>query len=466
MRPLETVKPTPEQFTLIRREPSTVEIIRGAAGSGKTTSAILKLQYLLNYFIGNYEAQGKQTPVNALVLTFNRTLKAYVEELAESQNETEGQANIEVSYFAKWACKYTGYFDFFPELKHDAFISQNKQDINLDSNFLKDEIEYLSGRFMPEDYSRYYSVDRKGRGNTPQVTESIRKKIVGQIVEPLRQHRADLQQMDWSDLAVRACRTVQRDYDIIIIDEAQDFTANQFRVVANALKKESCLVCVIDTAQRIYARGHTWVECGIDMRGAAYFRLTRNYRNTKRIARLAHDIMHEVAIDDDGSLPDIDHCDTEGEMPLLICGRFAAQMDYVANYISENVRKGENVGILFKSVKLKGYKLMMKALDGYAIEYDEISGRSEWPESDANVVFSTLHSAKGLEFDHVIMPGLAKRFFHNSGKADHENTIRDKRLLVMAVGRARKQVILGYKEGEQISLIDELDSGLYIKEMI
>ena len=40
------------------------------------------------------------------------------------------------------------------------------------------------------------------------------------------------------------------------------------------------------------------------------------------------------------------------------------------------------------------------------IEYCELTRSSIWPTGSENIALSTIHSAKGLEFDHVLMPGL------------------------------------------------------------
>ncbi len=462
MRSLENVVPTGEQLALIRRAPVRVEIIRGAAGSGKTTTAILKLNYILNYFVRNYEAQGIKAEVNALVLTYNRTLQAYVSDLAAAQNTFPEKADIEVSTFASWARSYVRDFSLFQNEDRKLFIAQNKEGISLDKKFLTDEIDYISGRFLLTDIESYYGGRRRGRGRAPQVNRELREKIVNNTIIPMNQHKAALGKKDWYDLAVEAIDHVYPYYDIVIIDEAQDFTANQLRAVAKALNPEHSLVCVIDTAQRIYPGGHTWAECGIDLQGRVDTRLSRNYRNTKKIAKLAHEFVKGLKLDDDGSLPDIEHCEEEGELPKLICGTFSKQIEFIVNHIQNEINlENECVGILFKSDKFQGYTLLKQALNRAGIPIAEISRQSVWPNSNANVVLSTMHSSKGLEFDHVIMPGLAGWAFRSEAEPDHETVIRDRRLLGMAVGRARATVVMGCKQTEQPAALQDVDIECY-----
>ena len=77
------------------------------------------------------------------------------------------------------------------------------------------------------------------------------------------------------------------------------------------------------------------------------------------------------------------------------------------------------------------------------------------------VALSTIHSAKGLEFDHVLLPGLSRQVTpHGTEEGDADLDIY-RRMLAMAIGRARKSVMLGYKPGEESSLIGFLDPATY-----
>ena len=86
---------------------------------------------------------------------------------------------------------------------------------------------------------------------------------------------ADENLVDWDDLAVSLSRQkVGCPYDIIITDETQDFSANEIRAIKNQLAGEHSLTFVVDTAQRIYARGFTWQEAGIIVQNSR--RLSKN----------------------------------------------------------------------------------------------------------------------------------------------------------------------------------------------
>ena len=76
MQILSEVDPTPEQLTLISRNKTGIEIIRGAAGSGKATTALLRLRSLIGLVRSRKRREGDDDePVRVLVLTYNRTLR-------------------------------------------------------------------------------------------------------------------------------------------------------------------------------------------------------------------------------------------------------------------------------------------------------------------------------------------------------------------------------------------------------
>jgi DNA helicase IV len=85
MRSLPNVRPTPEQLQIISRNRPGIEIIRGAAGSGKTTTALLRLQALISTFVSRKRRERILEPVRVLVLTYNRTLRGYILNLAKSK---------------------------------------------------------------------------------------------------------------------------------------------------------------------------------------------------------------------------------------------------------------------------------------------------------------------------------------------------------------------------------------------
>ena len=87
------------------------------------------------------------------------------------------------------------------------------------------------------------------------------------------------------------------------------------------------------------------------------------------------------------------------------------------------------------------------------IQFVDITREADWPQGPENVALSTFHSAKGLEFDHVIILGFNNENTPYVDAAMDDEVFVLRRLLAVAIARARKSVIVGYKPGEGLSLI-------------
>jgi superfamily I DNA/RNA helicase len=253
-------------------------------------------------------------------------------------------------------------------------------------------------------------------------------------------------------------------YDIIIVDEAQDFSANQLRAVLAHAKPEAAISFILDTAQRIYAGGFTWAEVGLNIRPEDSHRLKVNYRNTPEISRLAAQLISQVALDDDGTPPEAGDV-TGNPVPVVLEGFYNQQVDWCIDYINSKVDlEKESVAFLHP----KGwFSHLEKRLVEADIDYVNLTQRRDWPKSSTNVALSTLHSAKGLDFDYCIIIGLSKTNLPEGEFAKGDDRFENAcRLLSMAIARARKQVILGYKADERPSILDNLDEASYEKVVL
>src|ERR1700741_461321 len=103
MRALRSVTPTAEQLGILSRTRPGVELIRGAAGRGKTTTALLRLKSLIGFFSNRRRREGDGTPLNILVLTYNRTLRGYIEALTNEQTASLQGLRLRVETFGRWS---------------------------------------------------------------------------------------------------------------------------------------------------------------------------------------------------------------------------------------------------------------------------------------------------------------------------------------------------------------------------
>jgi hypothetical protein len=184
MKTLEAVKPTPEQLVLVSNPQPGVQIIRGAAGSGKTTTALLMLRQLSAFWGRRRSWQKSPKKVRVLVITYNRTLRGYIEELAETQLQYRDHVDLTVATFAKWSADLLPTARILADRRKARKIKSLSEGIPLTNEFISDEIDYLLGRFPTNRINDYLSCRREGRGTGPRVDRTLRQRILEEVVYP------------------------------------------------------------------------------------------------------------------------------------------------------------------------------------------------------------------------------------------------------------------------------------------
>lgn len=458
MKQLPPIQPTSEQLPIISNTRFGFEVIRGAAGSGKTSTAILRLQSLGYTFQERRKREGSNHPVRILVLTFNRTLRGYVKSLVESQASGFENAVVEIETYAKWAMNALGQVSIVDQVDADRKIGELAAAIpGLARNFVVREVDYLLGRFPIDGLEQYLTAERTGRGAAPRVDRNLRQRILKEVVEPYQKWLLAKDLWDWNDLALAmAVRKKVQKYDVIVVDETQDFSANQLRSLLPHLADPFAVTFVIDSVQRLYARGFTWAEVGLPP-NTQYHVLRDNHRNTAEIAAFAAGVLAGLPSDNDGALPDFERTTRSGSRPVILVGDYPAQLDWVVKFINEKVDlASESVAFL---APLGGgwFKFTKSRLASAGILHVDVTRQGEWPDGDENVALSTFHSAKGLEFDHVFILGLSvENTSHGADDAD-DQLVNLRRSLAVAIGRARSTVCVGYKPGEESDLVGYFD---------
>ena len=462
MRILPPVLPTPEQLKLVGDRQPGFRIIKGAAGTGKTTIALQRLKELTAVRLRRRQRYEHEAPVRVLVLTFNRTLEGYITELARNSIPSEDALELQVTTFGKWARSLVGNVAIVEHKQASNMLRPLLRNLptNASNDFLVDEVEYILGRFSPNELSNYLTVTREGRGISPRVDRKLRESILRDVIPEYRAKKDQRSVIDWNDLAIRAAN-IDPDfhYDIVVIDEAQDFSANQVRAVLHHLQGDHTTTFILDAIQRIYPRFFQWQEVGINVRPEMVNTLKENHRNTAEIAAFATPLVNSLPVDDDGTLPDFSTCHRQGEKPVVLTGKFSDQLDFMLDRLSSKIRQGnESVALLHPLGWFKEHCRMLRSRE---ISFCELTRNSEWPTGPEVVALITISSAKGLEFDHVLIPGLNQQVTPH-GPEDHD-TDRDRfrRMLAMAIGRARETVMIGYKPGEESSLISILEPSTY-----
>ena len=254
--------------------------------------------------------------------------------------------------------------------------------------------------------------------------------------------------------------------DYVIVDEIQDFTAEEIKEFMNAANKHFFFFG--DTAQSIY--GGLKVTCPMSMvqymssqRGVCKdFPLYYNYRLPKSVARITQDYIG-VGVDpyDDGSA----YKSPENKKPkILSYSTLAEQLNAVVRIIRN--RSLTDVGILVRHNEdiPKVVQMLRKADDYESSQRDKqklqfevkYSNKENFKQSVENLNFTTnnpkvmtYHSAKGLQFETVFLPDMEEPTDENWRKA-----------LYVAMTRTYRNLYMMYS-GEMPTILKQVPTSLY-----
>jgi superfamily I DNA and RNA helicase len=216
-------------------------------------------------------------------------------------------------------------------------------------------------------------------------------------------------------------------FDHVLVDEAQDLPIEALRFLVRMLRRGSdSLLVVADAAQSLYGRGFTWKDAGIEAAGRTRV-LRRNYRNTRQIldfawSFLSRELSLGVDLDDSSGMTDTvvppEASARNGALPLVqqLPSRDAEVHSIAATireWLDEGVQAGD-IAVLYGSRFAGGGGFHW--VDKLSVAFERVGVPWYWPTNPDDraakttvgsrrdqVLVSTIHSAKGLEFPRVIL---------------------------------------------------------------
>ena len=439
--------------------------VLGTAGSGKTTLALYRAAYL--------SAPGMSHSGRALLLTFNRALVTYLNYLKPPELR-----NVVIENYHKFARGYLnskGKMELNsicdPDLREELISKalanvtrryKKSKFFDRPITFFMEEIQWILSNGI-ENEEKYEEAERVGR-----VGANLARKLRGVMFEILKEYlklRSQSEKMyDWDDIASYVHQEFRRDdhprrYQHIIIDEGQDFSPEMIRSLASAIPENGSLTFFGDVAQQIYGQRTSWRSAGLSVRQAWKFQ--ENYRNTKQIARLGLAISEMPYFKGDADIVEPTSPPADGPLPTLVeCENREKQVN-VAVSVAKDSGTTKSVAVLFKNRQQE--RLISTKLPGSAKRLHRDMG--SWSDGPG-IYYGTYHSAKGLEFDLVILPFLEKdnlpdsEFILSHGEEDALTYYG--RLIYVAVTRAKGELLLLYTD--TVTPLLPRESSLYVRD--
>ena len=443
----------PTQHKLAMGDRSGPVRVLGGAGTGKTVLAMHRAKWLAEH--RTLEGQ------KVLMTTFTKNLALDIEDNLKSMCSKDTMTKIEVRNLDAWV----NAFMRSNKLEHrivygrktdaaaqawQAALASKDGALGLTDDFYEQELEQVVLAQGLTTLDEYRTARRTGRGV---VLSRAKRDAVWPVFEEYRGQLASrkLKEVDDAYREVAAFITKELEagkqmpsYSAVVVDETQDLGPQALRLLRAIMPKgNNDLFFVGDGHQRIYSRNRAAMsKCGIDIRGRSR-KLYLNYRTTDEIRKQAVALLEGCEIDD----LDDGHDETKrykslshGPKPEVITLKGIEQATDKALELSRQWFKNHDeqsatsicVVTYSKDVRDTASKIFSKAGFKTAV----IDQNHNLSSSTETVYFSTMHRAKGLEFDQVIVISPSEYL------GDPIETDSKRKLIYVALTRAKKDAAL------------------------
>ena len=468
-----------DQNAVIRNETSRVLIIQGVAGSGKTSIALHRIAFLLYRFRDSIAAK------DILIISPNKVFADYISnvlpELGEEQIPELGMDEL-AEDLLEGKFKFQTFFQQVVALldKHDdAFIERirfksspdflrqlNRYMVHLENNLFVTADIPVAGMRVPASFlmERFRALQRIPlldrfpeiiKDVQQYVRTAVNRKLTGQektriyqlLSQMLRKSnlldlyrdfykwlgrpeffRMDGNVLEYSDvfpliyckIRLEGVRTYQH-VKHLVVDEMQDYTPVQYHVLSRVF---SCKKTILgDANQSVNPYSASSAEDIHDIFPQAdLVKLFRSYRSTFEITHFTLGIRSNpdlIALERHGPVPEVKGFDQpSGELDEIKLGldRFRNSSRLSLGIICKTQGQADSL-----NSKLGSKDISLLTADSTSFK--------------EGIVITTVHLAKGLEFDEVIIP---------YASADNYKTDIDQSMLYIACTRAMHQLTLTF----------------------
>ena len=243
--------------------------------------------------------------------------------------------------------------------------------------------------------------------------------------------------------------------DYIIVDEIQDFDKEEIMQFINAARK--CFFFFGDTAQSIYrafGKETLTIDQISSMTGIKVSRLYNNYRLPKPIAKITQEYLGLTEENNVRKYSESLYLSKENASPVFVeCHSRQEQIDCIISIIRKN--KYRNVGILVPENDLVLEIMNAFTSEKFACEFKFNAGYNDYRNKDTlnfkteYPKLMTYHSAKGLQFETVILP-----FYQGA------NNLDEKKSLYVAMTRTYRHLYVLYN-GDMLKPLKGVPERLY-----
>jgi len=333
-------------------------IVVGSAGSGKTSVTIEKLRSL----------EGK-----VLYISLSQYL---VENSKEICGVSENIDFLSFANFIEKVEKQTKKEIDFQSFKSWAYMN-NIQEV-------EKYFEEFKGVLTADENSQYISKEQYSKLGIKQSLFTEREEVY-KLFEKYLKFLEEKGFYDNNLIVYTLLKKVKKEYDFVVIDEIQDFTAKEIAFILKSLQTSHNFILSGDANQIIYSNFFSWSKIktllqNSDMEEQNIKILKQNFRNSQKIAEISNNLLKIKQL------------------------RFGS-IDRESNYLVETVSEKKGAIHFYKATSKNIIELnneTKKSVEFAIIVFDE-SSKKRVKESFHTPLVFTVHEAKGLEYQNIIL---------------------------------------------------------------
>lgn len=445
-----------------------LEVIAGA-GSGKTTTMVAKVKYLIDI---------KKVPPNQILL-ISYTNKA-TEEL-KSRIQKDFHLPVAILTFHKLGLQ---------------IIQQTKSvDIKTDTT---DIIENMIKNFQKKRKLRFFIYTRKYRNKKdlsslillsttflknyklkgkPAISKMklsrFWKQYFKNLISQYEYYKKENEWIDFEDMILEATNLVKNKrihfpYQYVIVDEYQDISKDRFFLLY-AIKKEyhSTIIVVGDDWQSIFGFSGSelilFTNFQTFFKEAQVLKLTNTYRNSQQLIHIAGNFVMKNKLQIQKNL----HSNKNMENPIQLFP-YTKNRSKIVKQILNDISKSRD----FSKVFLLGrYHHDFKIEEYPYLKWE--NNKINSPYSNLEIEFLTIHSAKGLGADEVILLNCSDELYGLPTKKKTDKILKnvesidisypyaeERRLFYVALTRTKNHVFILYPQEKPSIFLQEIKKAL------
>lgn len=445
------LKLSDEQKRLLKHQDRAPTLIKGGAGTGKSTLALYRVKQLVDSGVKK-----------VLFTTHNETLVNYSKELLQALvRQPFEQLGVEVCTVDDLVQKYYSTRFGQPKLaSHEIllfFLESALRTVQLERR-LESRLEKLGIVYLLEEVldvieargtssvSAYIEIERSGR---KYALDRRMREAVWKVYEQWQALVCHSGYITIGRVRQQALEIVKeqtiKPYEAVIVDEAQDLSPVALKFLVGLSRFPSGIYLTADTSQSLYQRAFSWdhVQATIGFRGQTHV-LRRSFRNTQQIGKACSEISERTRDDDIRQFSLL-----EGDKPkIILTDDLLAQVKAIAQFFRQASKR-------WKLPIYAGVVLAPNTELGYMLAHQlSFSGlRAEWIESKditltrRCIKVLSLHATKGLEFPFVAIVGLQDKLLpqatHHLPDDEREELLnQERRLFYVGCSRAMRSLLV------------------------